>query len=60
MLLTFAISHARADLAKKVASSSGIQPSHPEYERTWKALAIMIISYDECGRLEKVEGFCRS
>jgi hypothetical protein len=27
------------------------------YQRTWKGLAIIMVSYDECGAPEKVDNF---
>ena len=58
MLLTYAICQSRADLAKKICKRSGIPASDPEFERTWKALAMIIISYDDCGLSDEVEKFC--
>jgi hypothetical protein len=57
MMLTLAMCSWRVVLAKKLCSDVGIKPSHPEYHRTWKALALIMVSYDECGRPEKVDDF---
>lgn len=35
----------------------GMPGSSPEYARTWKGLAIIMISYDECGASGKVDSF---
>lgn len=58
MLLTLAMCRSRATLAKEVCKAARIQPTDAEYDRTWKGLAIMLVSYDDCGKSEDVEGFC--
>ena len=59
MLLTLAMCRSRVTLAKQMCSESGIDLGDPEYHRIWKALAIVMVSYDECGKPEKVDEFCR-
>ncbi|KAF2004955.1 hypothetical protein P154DRAFT_560345 [Amniculicola lignicola CBS 123094] len=60
MLLTLAICQSRVEEAKKTCSVSGLDPSYTEYHRTWKALAIIMVSYDECGRPEKAADVCEN
>jgi hypothetical protein len=58
MLLTLALCKSRAALAKDLCLGGRIEVMDPEaYHRTWKALAIIMVSYEECGTTEKVEDF---
>ena len=59
MLLTLSMCDTRAKQAKKICLASGVRPSHSEYHRTWKSLAIMMVSYDECGLPWKADGICK-
>ncbi|KAF2117639.1 hypothetical protein BDV96DRAFT_643991 [Lophiotrema nucula] len=58
MLVTFKKCDARVKEAKKACSDVEIEPQHPEYDRTWKALAIIMVSYDECGKPENGDAVC--
>jgi hypothetical protein len=55
MLLTLAMCSARANQAKRVCREVEMDPSNLEYNRTWKSLAIIMVSYDECGLTEKAD-----
>lgn len=57
LMVTLWSCNSRAKLAKQLCSDLEIDNSHPEYQRTWKALAIIMVSYDECGKSEKVVEF---
>jgi hypothetical protein len=59
VLFTLAICRSRARLAKETCKDAGIQENHREYAFTWKALALIMVSYDECGKSHQVHGFCR-
>lgn len=56
-LMTLAMCQSRADSAKRISKAHGIGEEHPEYARTWKSLALMMVSYDECGKSDAVEEF---
>ena len=58
MLLTLAICQARVERAKELCLDAGIDCTHPAYPKAWKGLAIIMVSYDECGASAKVEDFC--
>ena len=53
MILTLALCSSRAKRAKFVCKEARILPSGEDYERTWKALAMIMISYDECGKSDE-------
>jgi hypothetical protein len=55
MLLTLSICQERAQQAKQLCVT---KRGDPRYQRTWKGLAIIMVSYEECGAPEKVEEFC--
>jgi hypothetical protein len=55
MLLTLSICQERAQQAKRLYGTKSADPRHA---RTWKGLAIIMVSYDECGAPKKVEEFC--
>jgi len=55
VLLTLAMCSARTSQAKRVCHGAGMGPSNREYNRTWKSLAIIMVSYDECGLTEKAD-----
>ncbi|KAH7084854.1 hypothetical protein BKA63DRAFT_4313 [Paraphoma chrysanthemicola] len=57
MFLTLANCQRRARRAKSLSVETGIGTTHPDYTRTWKELAIIMVSYDECGTPEKVDVF---
>lgn len=59
VLFTLALCHSRTQLAKSTCEEAGIQKTHPEYATTWKALSLLMISYDECGKSYQVQGLCR-
>ncbi|KAF1973167.1 hypothetical protein BU23DRAFT_640840 [Bimuria novae-zelandiae CBS 107.79] len=59
LLCTLAISNCRARLAKATCKDVGITEEERKYEFTWKALALIMVSYDECGKSDQVQGFCR-
>lgn len=54
ILLTFAVCQERADRAKAICRHTGTPDRHPNFERTWKGLAIIMVSYDECGLPERI------
>jgi len=57
MIISLAICQKRAKQAKEMCVENGIQENHPDYARTWKGLAIIMVSYDECGASEKFQDF---
>lgn len=59
LLYTLAIGRSRASLAKTTCEEAGITGKDLELEFTWKALALIMVSYDECGKSDQVQGFCR-
>jgi hypothetical protein len=59
MLLTLAMCSARASQAKRVCLEFGMDSSKSEYNRTWKSLAIIMVSYDECGLNDKADSIWR-
>lgn len=58
MLATLSVCLFRTKMAKETCARAGILPSHATYHRTWKVLAIIMVSYDECGRSERAEHVC--
>ncbi|KAF1849773.1 uncharacterized protein K460DRAFT_360626 [Cucurbitaria berberidis CBS 394.84] len=58
MLLTLAVCQTRVERAKELCVHTGVDCTHPGYHRTWKGLAIIMASYDECGASAKIENFC--
>ena len=59
LLLTLAMCRSKAHRAKDMCKAVRIQEEHPEYTRTWKALALIMVSYNECGEFDTVEPFCK-
>lgn len=59
VLFTLASCHSRARLAKNICEDAGLRQENPVFSSTWKALALIMVSYDECGKSEQVEDFCR-
>ena len=59
ILLTLAMCSARASQAKRVCLELGLDPLKSEYNRTWKSLAIIMVSYDECGLTDKADSIWR-
>lgn len=59
MLLTLSICRSTVELAKKTCSKVKMDAADPDYDRTWKALALFMVSYDDCGKAESVGQFCR-
>jgi hypothetical protein len=57
MFVTLATCQKRALRAKTLCTETGTGPEHPAHTRAWKELAIILVSYDECGTSEKVESF---
>jgi hypothetical protein len=53
MLLTLAMCQSRAARAKSKCAKAKIGLSDVEYDRTWKGLAIIAVSYDDCGKSEE-------
>ncbi|KAF2833561.1 hypothetical protein CC86DRAFT_365424 [Ophiobolus disseminans] len=60
ILLSLAICQERVERAKKLCIETGTGKSHPDYTRRWKGLAIIMVSYDECGASEKIQSFCNT
>ncbi|KAF2635829.1 hypothetical protein P280DRAFT_510845 [Massarina eburnea CBS 473.64] len=58
MLLTLSMCRSRVELAKYVCQTAGIDETSPEFPQTWKRLAIIMVSYDECGKSDEALGFC--
>ncbi|KAF2677268.1 hypothetical protein K458DRAFT_163206 [Lentithecium fluviatile CBS 122367] len=58
MLLTLSMCQSRAALAKETCVAANVELIDEEYERTWKGLAIILVSYDECGKSEEVAELC--
>ncbi|KAF1955510.1 hypothetical protein CC80DRAFT_493009 [Byssothecium circinans] len=54
LLLSLAMCGSRVKRAKELCEAAGIKPSAAEYPRTWRRLAIIMVSYDDCGKSEKV------
>ncbi|KAF2740632.1 hypothetical protein EJ04DRAFT_507657 [Polyplosphaeria fusca] len=52
-LVTLAQCQARAKLAQNACGIVGLRQGNAEYDRAWKALSIIMVSYDECGRQDK-------
>jgi hypothetical protein len=59
VLFTLATCRSRARLAKETCNDAGMHENHRNYAFTWKALALIMVSYDECGKSHQVQGFCR-
>ncbi|KAK7190822.1 hypothetical protein PSPO01_02985 [Paraphaeosphaeria sporulosa] len=59
VLFTLATCHSRACLAKEICKESGLKEDDRDYVFTWKALALVMVSYDGCGKSYQVQGFCR-
>ena len=57
MLVTLATHRTRVKRAKMLCEEIGVGPPHAEYQRAWMALALIMISYDECGSPEKGDKF---
>lgn len=57
ILLTLAICQARAGRAKVICRETGTPDGHPDYEKTWKGVALIMVSYDECGLSERIDDF---
>lgn len=57
VLYTLATCCSRARLAKVTCGKAGIQEKHRDYEYTWKALALIMVSYDECSKSDQVQDF---
>jgi hypothetical protein len=60
ILLSLATCQERAKQAKALCVETGMKEDHPDYLRTWKGLAIIMVSYDECGASEQVDDFCNT
>jgi hypothetical protein len=59
MLLTLVICRAKANKAKELCNDAGMKSTHAEYHRTWKQLAIILVSYGECGASAKADNFAQ-
>ncbi|KAL5438409.1 hypothetical protein PMIN05_005771 [Paraphaeosphaeria minitans] len=57
VLFTLATCHSRARLAKETCNEAGLKENDRDYAFTWKALALVMVSYDECGKSYQVQGF---
>lgn len=57
IFLSLAICQERAAQAKNLCRRAGIAKGDPGYDRTWKGLAIIMVSYDECGASQKIDSF---
>ena len=60
MLVTLNLCRRRARMAKQLCLELATRPHRQLYQRTWKGLAIIMVSYDECGAPEKGEDFCKA
>jgi hypothetical protein len=60
ILLTLAMCQKRAGDAKRLCQRAGARKGQPDYDRTWKGLAIIMVSYDECGATAKIDSFCQT
>jgi hypothetical protein len=58
ILLSLEMCQRRARQAKDLCMASVMKHDHADYARTWKGLALIMVSYDECGASAKVGDFC--
>ncbi|KAF1921844.1 hypothetical protein BDU57DRAFT_64211 [Ampelomyces quisqualis] len=58
--LSLAACRKRAEQAKKLCKVTGTRENHPCFQRRWKGLAIILVSYDECGLSEQTTDFCNT
>jgi hypothetical protein len=58
LLLSFSECQKRSKQAKGLCIATKMNEDDPDYQKTWKGLAIVMVSYDECGISEKVNDFC--
>lgn len=58
VLLTLAMCRSRAHQAQEECKAAGIGERPCDYAFTWKALALIMVSYDDCGKSDQVESFC--
>jgi hypothetical protein len=56
MFVSLAICQERAQRAKNLC---GLRRDDPDFSKTWKGLAIIMVSYDECGLSGKVDSFAQ-
>jgi hypothetical protein len=56
MLVTLAVCQQRAKQAKELC---GLPEGDPAYTKAWKGLAIIMVSYDECGLSGKIANFAQ-
>jgi hypothetical protein len=56
IFVSLAICQERAQRAKDLC---GLRQDDPDFSKTWKGLAIIMVSYDECGLSGKVDNFAQ-
>jgi len=60
ILLTLAMCQRRAKDARDLCRRAGRGKGQVFYDQRSKGLAIIMVSYDECGASEKIDGFCKT
>jgi hypothetical protein len=60
IFLTLAACCERAEEAKQLCRQNGTDDDHPDFQRRWKGLAIIMVSYDECGLSKQIGDFCNT
>jgi hypothetical protein len=60
IFFTLAACRERAAEAKQLCRETRTPDDHPDFDRRWKGLAIIMVSYDECGLSDQVPEFCNT